>query len=849
MTLHDSIRGSLLFAAVLMTAQWSPGALGQDFVFPGKPKPAAILNASMVPSARPILELYRDVGDKPLRCYIVAEGTEARREPSATGRVMRQLGFLEDRRLFVAAYHPAPDRGQGTEFWFLVEAFDDNNNDSPKIKDYVGWVRRGDCLGFVGGSVEGLKDPDEHLHRKAMLRNVLNSARDSQALRAPLPFLDRPDTGGRERLHRSLFQIYYIYMEFNNYVLLGRAPRGTGDPPRESILGWIPRAHICPWNTREAIEFNKADAAIRTRRARVFLQRADLEAYLNLEDREAVAEEENLLDPPLSYFQPRYPVISDADRRYQGMPIAGTHIYKIGVIGDVVDVGPDKRRIPVAEIARQRELAKSAKTRAETIQISFIIDATFSMDRWFVVATEAIKQIMGETQNLNETEVQPKVFFSMNFYRDKGDGPELQLETNPFDSAAAAVQILQKQVAIGGRRPREDVFYAIRESIKRHPFQPDAVKILILIGDDGNDPRDTAHSVQTVSQDLVQVGGTFPIAFFAVGVGEGDDEGQKLFMAQSSAIARALSDHQSRQLTNALGPNEPMTPELRQAIETLSGHPLVSNQPEQIIAGIQSRFQLAVAEMRFRSKVLGDLIGGTRRAEPARTEGGNGNDRDRVPRTYGVIWKQQMQQLIRDQGLAPLELAKDGVQLFTEGWIAETDPYELMPKGASERPKAIQHVAFLHKMDLYKLKIVLDKVLDTWNPRTVEKSWKEALDIVTGGDVKISSDQSPMQLSQMYLGIKVKNHLLAHTFRELLDMDAGAQSRLRRELQLKAEQLNDVLEDREAFYKPTNELGADRKPIVRRTKAVPRNYWFWDEESDQNDGGEKRAWVEREKLP
>lgn len=798
-------------------------------------------------------------GKEPLKALVSWQNAPFRKQPDAESLITRraQEKFLRDSMYHVLEVHPAGS--DQPDFLHLVLS-----SDGKRVDDDHGWVERSQCVLFVENLIKALRDPRENISRKAMLRNVLPGAGSAAELSAPVDFTDRPDSLGDPLQQRALFRIYYVYAEWPigkpTHLLLGRRhqieERGSG-AQRSEILGWVPVRRVCPWNTREAIEFNKpappagedSSGQVRTQPARFFRQRADVEAHLQFEDVDPLAVED-LGSPRWDHRRPRYPLISDEDLPHQGKPVGATRIFKVGVIGDVVMPGSD--RIAAREIEQLRGIARQYRDRADVIEVCFLIDATFSMSKWFDAASEAVRKIMQTAQSLERATIRPNVRFSVNFYRDRNDGERMRLENNPFGRSIDALRLLGEQVALGGGRPYEEVFRGISHTLKKSAFDEKTVKIFVLIGDDGNDPKDAQHTIESVSRDLIKAGGAFPIGFFAIGVGDESSRQHKLFVKQTTAIAAALAAHQRETIIADLKLEQLPEEEaraIRRAVDQLFGQTLVSRDIDSISEAITQRFELAIQEVQFRVQAIEDLKDGVRRFDSSTADsgaeesyGGSG--------AFGLIWSRQMDNLIRQEGLQKLELARQGVQLFSEAWIAETEPAETIPRGGTRRPPAIRHVAFMEKRELRHILVVLEAVLERWDPRKMEYVWKSALDLVTGGDVRVSSDQSPQRLAEMYLGIKVRSDILAHNFNDpTIWNDAAKMARLRRELRRKVDELEDVLEDREATYTRVVKTGTDGKPYVvyERSNVRDRSYW-WSEDADF-EATDQNAWIERDRLP
>src|SRR3989339_658362 len=187
-----------------------------------------------------------DTPNQALKCFLNQEGAPFYSDPSLSQELAKGR--------FLDAYHIAGKDADGRS-WFLVTAASELDYPDLPVRQWHGWVRREHCLVYTGYGPEGLKDPYTHIHRKAMLVNRLGGSGGSTALSPLVSFVDRPNAQGVERRRRALFDIYYVFAEMPEYLLLGTEPRVERAGSQEDVLlGWVPKGRACVWNTREAVE-------------------------------------------------------------------------------------------------------------------------------------------------------------------------------------------------------------------------------------------------------------------------------------------------------------------------------------------------------------------------------------------------------------------------------------------------------------------------------------------------------------------------------------------------------------------------------------------------------------------
>lgn len=738
----------------------------------------------------------------------------------------------------------------GQDFFLLVE----KSNDNDSIKDVFGWISSNHIATYFGNDLKAKKNPETNIHRKCMLVNTLEKARQVKDLQEMTGFFDRPDETGTKRTQRALFEIYYIFGETINHYLLGTQSSTDGDF-KKNILGWVKKERVCPWNTREALEFNKFDILDRTIPARIFSTKENLKEYLRKQfnqgdDIPKALAEEDLGIISWKEFQMRYPLVSDQDESFQGDTIRvgnfSTKIYKVGFIGDVYGENRQDVVIKASQVSILQRQVQELKDQMSTIQIVFCIDATFGMDSWFKTGAKAVKDILNGVQNIGEGYIKPKIEFSVNFYRDKEDG-DLVFEGNKFtDKSIAVLDLLEKQRATGGGKPLDAVFGGIVNSLKpestsNSKYKPNSIKLFILIGDDGNDPNDKEYNEQAVADALYKAAGNQPIGFYAISVGDQEVPAYATFSNQSLKICELLAEKEKQRLLKN-NKSKSLSEDDEKALVSVSGIAVVSKDSEKVIGLINERFKLAVKEMQKKTQMLISLQTGDNYVEI---------DKDDPSATaYGVIWQKQMLEIIKKNNLQALDLAKNGIQLFQTGWVAEHDPNEVKDKRGSRFP-SVQHMVLMNKDELRGLTTALENLTKKWSPRTLEASWRESLDKLTSGEVsnlKKEQADTPAKLMQLYSGVKVQNEdgLLTYSFEELNKKTPLELQKTKERLEEKINKLIDIIDEKEFVYTRAYENG---RYFLKRKDPVGKDkkYWWGSFQDDQL--RDQRAWIERTLFP
>lgn len=841
--------------------------LGLLFWVPASPAQSIWFRTGAEPQKLPADPLKESA--EPRRCFITWARTPILANPSNNDSLLRYSKYLEDNTLTCVA-DIVPQNG--TTFWLLVEPLEPQNiTVGAAIRNVVGWVDSRCCKGFLTNHLEGDRDRKTRIHKKCMLINSLTAVRIAADLKKSISFYDRPDAAKRQRAQLPLFHILYVYDEALGHLLLGLEPEtpleANGRTAQERLLGWVPELRVCRWNTREAIEFNKKDIRQRTQGAAIFATRLDLEKYLRLKPTYHQLQQGKFSPPPLAledlsvktwpYDQPRFPIVSDEDEQYQGRffeKLGGYRIWKVGVIGDVYDREGTTIILSGPKLQELKEQAEKLQEQIATVQIIFVINASFGMDRYIEAAHEAVRSILETVQNLGEGNLRPrKVEFSVNFYRDRVDGPRGVFEGHPFtENPSEVLRYLQPYdkitnpagvIAFGGGTPPDAVFLGLSRSLQddkgRCKFRPNTTKLLILIGSGRNNPQDKEYTQEKVCQQLLEAGDTSPVTFHAVAVGDQNVKDYALFQEDARQLAHRLHKHHNDWLQKKFAAPDGTIPEaLKAAMNQLSGEVFVSTDAREVAGAIRRRFELAMTEIKFKSTQLANLRDGIVPKDLPKA------DLDflknaQAASSYGVLWQQQVMDQIKSQGLDKLVLAREGVQLFNTGWLCERAPLERVPAGRQFPPPTIQHSVLVDKGELRRLAVILDVVLQNWDQKRLEVSWRQALDTITGGEVEIQKARSPADLIRLSLGIQLREGLLGLDFRELSRVDAVRLAKLRRYLTHKRDRIEDILEEQGADYILTQQNGRE---VWQRRQPHPQRYW-WGERNLP------RAWIDRELLP
>ena len=460
--------------------------------------------------------------------WVAHDGYRPRRSPGKdTPSGAAPLAFME------ACVYAAECQTGRENYLLLVKADADE-----KVTQRLGWVSDRSIV----RSPQALSDPATRILRKGMIVNTLASLKQGQPV-VQAPVLLAPDPAAKPNRTFSLFNIYFIYADTDpteadkGYVLLGSVPRfneleAVEKPQalRELVLGWVPKSRVCLWSTREALEWD-SDSTLPTaphrRRTpgRVYRSIPDARKGLKSEPAAFLFEEVFVkgVSQPFPYDRTRYPVVAldlEGGRSVMSLPFDGNTLRRVGIVGGFVD---DKGR----EVASQTEVERLQRqltalaSQVEATELLFVIDDTGSMDVWFKTVARTVESIIESARGDRNVRI------AITYYNDVEDGVSLdkavtarKLVDAGSAEGKAMVEELKRHKASDGGDPRERMFHGIKKGIETAGFQPNARKVVIVLGDmaDKSDENDPRHAPETAVRDMLLPVGQSPIEFYAIQV-------------------------------------------------------------------------------------------------------------------------------------------------------------------------------------------------------------------------------------------------------------------------------------------------------------------------------------------
>jgi len=338
---------------------------------------------------------------------------------------------------------------------------------------------------------------------KAILVNRLGEIKGDvntvYPLKSPLMKDSKINEQGIKILEFAHIYKYYPYQNATKeerFVLLGKnsfffpsEKKGDHVSASSVILGWVPENRILEWNTREALQPNEN----RQFPIYYFKNKSDLEAYYSLEDHQG-----RVPNPDLLVIEPDTKNHID---RSQWPP----EVMRYTIHNKIYKDKPVKIGISTASLqsARVGQYIERQSEQAKKKNIVFLIDATQSMAKYVPLTHQILKNITKKFRTQNTS-------FAFAVYRDYKDNEFrfqiLQQLTKKLP------ETINKGYIRGNDEVRNDpsafpeaVFQGIIRCIKEINWEPNSTRLLIHIGDAGNDSRgEDAYIEQDIAKLLVE---------------------------------------------------------------------------------------------------------------------------------------------------------------------------------------------------------------------------------------------------------------------------------------------------------------------------------------------------------
>lgn len=479
------------FPALLLLALLAPAATAADFMV-------------KMPDGRALPRRLKNPGTP--YAWVAAKGYPPRQLP-AEGAEPSGAPATEFMEKFILIDEWQPE-GQKGQYYLLGTALSDGGY------QHHGWVEARACI----------KEPfalknNFRIHRKAMVVNTVRAAReaiDQGTTLTEVPVLLSPRADGPRAAPFSLFSIYFLYADSNpgdpddGFFLLGKQPtflpNKLGDAARV-VLGWIAKKRVCQWDTREALEWDAASTLPdamprRTTPGQVYAKSKDAKLALTEPAKVRPLFIEGFDDKGVSLQRRReerdpgfmrYPIIPIRDPEDRVTTPDRGLLYKVGFVGSFVDEN-GRELASSDEIEDIQRVLSRLRREMEVTEILFVIDATASMEKYYLAAAETILSIVKAVREDKGRKVRIAVTTYKDFDPSKGQSIDDAVVSRTLaDADDASVEELARSMKAqakegldGGGDAREQMFHGLRRGLRDAKFSPFARKIAVLIGDMGS---------------------------------------------------------------------------------------------------------------------------------------------------------------------------------------------------------------------------------------------------------------------------------------------------------------------------------------------------------------------------
>ncbi len=731
----DNARIRIPAALALAAALFTNAAIAAEFDPAGQPdRPKQDENGSLI------------------RVMVVAEGSPFRATPKADASVLTPAKYGE--ALFLADTKEA-----GGKTFHL--AGDLAKRGKLALK---GWIADEDVL----LRREALKG-EHKIFRKAIIVNKWTAAEGKTELKTANAWNGpgkKADGSAYDKIRElGLFQFYYVFKTAGQdgdspmYLLsetpvIPRANRFT-----ENLIGWVDGRRVIEWDTRQAIEFNKANLKTRIQDAdpkaladgvggvSIFETEPELHAHLEgemeLEGKpiKPIAEEDTRHTERWSYEVPRFPLF--AAQRNEDAPEFGD-VLELGYIGDQIYVEGGAKGLTSAEVARDQTKIREARGSVREINLVFAIDATGSMKRFVGAAAESVVKVAADLDKAysGREEEKPAMRYSVLLYRDyqyEHRKDSFLTKRLPLTESAAKVEefLLEAMNDVkDGGTPPEAVFHGIHTALDaadREISNESSFKIMILIGDQGNHAEDKrGYTAESTAARLRQSGfDDFAGIHVMTGPTAKNDSGFK---------------EQVRKIANLMALDDP----------------LALTKPEQLAPQIVKRAQELVVEMELSSKALGELAQGVGLAQ--------------IGERYGVRVARKVTQAIEAAGVNPQNYVQQSASIYGRGWTTRNNP------------DGVEQCQLVHLIEQPNIDMLVG-ILAGFTSKLVTRNdiqavWGAVLKSQLG-EANVNVERPISELITEYAGLPVKSGILKKSLTELAaegdDFLADAQDELERQ--------------------------------------------------------------------
>lgn len=479
--------------------------------------------------------IYSENGIRPTQRWCIMGNAALKALPDDNAPTVGQLEFLEavlladeyPEKSSEAAVKPYTLTGAArtaNQDWALVCNPSADTSGSISVGSLRGWIPRR----YLTDRMEAETDERTAIHRKVVAVNPQELANEPLQEVPALPAVPGTIAGTPDpapRLRIRLYQNLYAYAEYGDYYLAATLPEIEDTNPmnlRLNVLGWVPKARMAVWSTRECLEWDRSTWPQRFEIAgqpergpgRMFPSATHaINAYSLLESNQSLglipsttepqparSERGEILRTPKDAM--RFHLLTDhEDAIRTKLPNADQWIHKqrgiadnwLYEIGGLISLRNDGGNYAESIEAQQRRL-EELRSEVANLDVLFVIDDSLSNS----VGLRAVATLVPEMVKtlLKETNEQRTVRVTLVFYANGTDASGQKavrvsrIRAYPLTSAnqgqiVAELENHQPFVATNSQ-PLEELFGGLEQGILAAEFERWSRKILFVLGDCGD---------------------------------------------------------------------------------------------------------------------------------------------------------------------------------------------------------------------------------------------------------------------------------------------------------------------------------------------------------------------------
>ena len=631
-----------------------------------------------------------------------------------------------------------------------------------------GWMSKGDLL------MRQEARKKDGIYEKSLV--VVHYNKERKVIGGALLYDAPQENANKIGQELTLFQIHHVYDERIDvradltFLLLGDEP-SILDPqkPQQTILGWVDKKELFPWDHRQAAEYDKNTSGERDK-VKIYNFEDELKEILlgtkKADDIEPLAIETD--KKVLTHTDPRFPIITKERK------VGNDVMWKIGFVADEIGGAGIIEREKVRKLTRM----------PNQVDIFFVFDGTYSMMQYKDSVIAAVKEVQTAATDYWQQnfpgESKANIRYSIAMYKDYSEAENykrIPLEDNNVDKIN---EFLETYDYSGGKN-MPAVFNGIISAIKdgSKEMRGASFRSVVLIGDMGNlgvsnEPDPKGHKIE----DIMGMLKAHQCDFYAIHTaGDIVDEEYAKFEREAKTILDALPQGYSDYMAlTSIG-------KVKEEIY------------EKVIVLLDERYATV--------QVLEDI------AEGRIFFGGN--------QISGTKLMSRAMDIMKRHKIDPADFTRKGVAPFAFGWIT---PFE-----QKTGTRMMKLVVLMNKTEVERLISLLGRLAKA-QTENIRKAWIQALEDFSGDTIDSKDKESvydnmvPAEVINKHLGLDVKSGILNKTMEEIARLPQSKITEETKRLRKKLFLLRAVINEKKL------KEGTDDDGEIIFNIVGDKQYWF-----------------------